>query len=99
MTDARKSSLFERQMAMYASYHRDHRNRATHFVGIPAIIVSLMVVLALARFAVGGVELSWAVVVTAAVFLLWLVLDLAIGVAMALFLVPALMISEWFAAS
>ena len=46
--------------------------------------------LALARFSVGGVELSWAVVVTAAVFLLWLVLDLAIGVAMALFLVPAL---------
>jgi len=86
-------------MAMYTSYHRDHRNRATHFVGIPAIIVSLMVVLALARFSVGGVELSWAVVVTAAVFLLWLVLDLAIGVAMALFLLPALLISEWFAAS
>ena len=99
MTDARKSSLFERQMAMYASYHRDHRNRATHFVGIPAIIVSLMVLLALARFAVGRVELSCAVVVTAAVFLLWLVLDLAIGVAMALFLLPALLISEWFAAS
>ena len=56
MNDNRRPSLFERQMAMYTSYHRDHRNRASHFVGIPAITVSLMVVLALARFSIGGVE-------------------------------------------
>ena len=39
--------FFIAQMAMYTSYHRDARNRATHFVGVPLIIVSLMVVLSL----------------------------------------------------
>ena len=50
------AGLFESQMAMYTSFHRDARNRATHFIGVPAIIVSLMVVLALARFRVGGLD-------------------------------------------
>ena len=93
------SSLFERQMAMYTSYHRDRRNRATHFVGIPAIIVSLMVVLALARFSLGSAELSWAIVVTAVVLVLWVVLDVAVGLAMAIFLLLALVFGEWLATS
>ena len=93
------TSLFERQMAIYTSYHRDRRNRATHFVGIPAIIVSLMVALALARFSLGGTELSWAIVVTVAVLVLWMVLDAAIGLAMAIFLLLGLVFGEWLATS
>ena len=99
MSDAKPASLFESQMAMYTSFHRDARNRATHFVGIPAIIVSLMVVLALARFPLGDLELSWAIVVTVAVFILWVAMDVAIGVAMAVFLVPSLLFGEWLAAN
>ncbi len=99
MSDTPQVSLFESQMATYAGHHRDARNRATHFVGIPAIIVSLVVVLALARFSIGDAELSWAIVVTAAVFVLWVALDAAIGLAMVLYLVPALVFGEWLARS
>jgi uncharacterized membrane protein YGL010W len=30
------------QLAMYAAYHRDWRNRATHHVGVPVIVFSLL---------------------------------------------------------
>ena len=32
---------FEENLAMYAKYHRDLRNIATHLVGIPMIVLSL----------------------------------------------------------
>ena len=32
--------FFIEQMAMYSAYHRDARNRATHFIGIPAIVLA-----------------------------------------------------------
>ena len=35
--------FFVEQMAMYSAYHRDARNRATHFVGIPAIVFALFI--------------------------------------------------------
>ncbi len=35
--------FFVEQMAMYSAYHRDARNRATHFIGIPAIVFSLFI--------------------------------------------------------
>lgn len=43
--------FFARQLAIYASDHRDERNRATHFIGIPAIVFSILVPLALVRVA------------------------------------------------
>jgi len=33
-------------MSSYAAYHRDARNRATHFIGVPAIMLSLFIPLA-----------------------------------------------------
>ncbi len=36
---------FREQMAMYTAYHRDVRNCATHFVGVPMIVFSLLVAL------------------------------------------------------
>ena len=35
--------LFRRQLASYAAVHRDARNKATHFIGIPVIVFSLLV--------------------------------------------------------
>ncbi|WP_282609927.1 DUF962 domain-containing protein [Pelagibius sp. Alg239-R121] len=92
-------SLFESQMAMYTTYHRDPRNRMTHFFGIPAIVVSLLIVLALVQVHVAGVEFSLALVVAAAVSLLWACLNLAIGSAMLLFLLPSLLFAEWLVAN
>lgn len=37
---------FYEQMAMYSAYHRDHRNQATHHIGVPLIVFSLMILTA-----------------------------------------------------
>ena len=86
-------SLFARQLATYASYHRDARNRATHFIGIPAIVFSILVPLALWR--VGGV--SAAMLVALAAVIGWIALDRIIGLAMLVMMVPMLLIAEWVA--
>ena len=99
MTGKQGSSLFERQMAIYATYHRDPRNRATHFIGIPAIILAILTPLALGRFSLSGAEISWAAVAAVMTFAVWLALDRTIGAATALFLLPALLIAEWISAS
>jgi len=54
-------------MTQYAHYHRDRRNIATHFVGIPLIVFGLGVLMARAVMDVGtdGVSLSLATVVWA----------------------------------
>src|SRR3546814_7045424 len=35
--------FFVKQMARYSAYHRDARNRATHFIGIPAIVFAIFI--------------------------------------------------------
>lgn len=45
-------------MVQYARYHRDRRNIATHFVGIPLIVFAVGVLLARAKLQITGVELS-----------------------------------------
>ena len=76
------ASLFERQLSTYASYHRDHRNRLTHFVGIPAIVFSLILVLALWRLRIAGLSLSGGWFVGLLALIGWIALDLTVGFAM-----------------
>ena len=55
------SSLFRPAidlMSMYAAYHRDTRNIATHFVGIPMIVFAVSVLLARPAFELGGLTLT-----------------------------------------
>src|SRR5690606_17369918 len=82
------------QLAMYASYHRDGRNRATHFVGIPLIVFSLLVPLCWLRFEIGGIELSAGLLVGLAVLGLWIALDRVLGLALILFLAPAWYVAD-----
>lgn len=86
-------SFFARQLAIYASYHRDHRNRATHFIGIPAIVFSILVPLALVK--IDGISLALMVAIFAV--LGWVALDRVIGLAMLIMMVPMLLIAEWVA--
>jgi uncharacterized membrane protein YGL010W len=86
-------SLFPRQLAIYASYHRDARNRATHFIGIPAIVFSILVPLALVR--VDGVSAAMLVALLAVMG--WVALDRIVGLAMLVMMVPMLLIAEWAA--
>lgn len=77
-------------LATYAEYHRDRRNIATHFVGIPSIIVGVEALLARAQLTVGGHTLSAAVIVSFLAFLFYLRLDLRFGFAMGSILAFAL---------
>jgi len=68
----------EEQMSFYAAYHQDARNKATHFAGVPAIVLSLMIPLSWLRID----AVSAAMVVTAALLAYYLALDVWLGLAM-----------------
>lgn len=87
------NTLFLDQMAMYSSYHRDPRNRATHFVGVPAIAFSLLV--AMARLDLGAISLATLFVAAVAVFYLWL--DWRLGLPTVAANLPLLALAEWSA--
>ena len=87
------NELFRRQLASYAAVHRDWRNKATHFVGIPIIVFSLQLVLSLWRFEVGDRQWTLSLAVTIVAVLGWMMLDLGIGLAMAVIMAVA-----WYAA-
>ena len=38
------TELYTKQLAGYASYHQDERNEATHFIGIPLIVIGVLFV-------------------------------------------------------
>ena len=52
-------------MAFYAAYHQDGRNKASHFIGVPMIMLALFVPLAWLQVQVSGVTVSAAMVFAA----------------------------------
>ena len=46
------------QMAVYNAYHRNPKNKATHFIGVPLIIFALMIVLSWPSVAIDGVPVT-----------------------------------------
>jgi uncharacterized membrane protein YGL010W len=72
----------EQQMAFYAAYHQDPRNKATHFVGVPMIIFGLFIALGWARLEVGGVPLTAAMLLAAVVLAWYFLLDVPLALAM-----------------
>jgi uncharacterized membrane protein YGL010W len=87
------NELFRSQLASYASVHRDWRNKATHFVGIPVIVFSLLLILSLWHFEVGDRQWTLSLAVAVVAVLGWMALDLGIGIVMGL-----LMTVAWYAA-
>ena len=72
-------------MVQYARYHRDRRNIATHFVGIPLIVFAIGVLLARAQWELGGYAITAAEVLFVLGTLWYLTRgNLALGVATAL---------------
>jgi uncharacterized membrane protein YGL010W len=72
----------EEQMSFYAAYHQDARNKATHFIGVPAIMLSLFIPLAWIRLDVGGLTLTAAMLFAAVVLIYYFVLDVPLALAM-----------------
>jgi uncharacterized membrane protein YGL010W len=91
------NDLFRRQLGSYASVHRDWRNKATHFVGIPVIVFSLLLVFSLWRFPLGGGEWTASLALAILAVLGWMALDLGIGVLMGIFMAIAWYAAEIFA--
>jgi len=79
----------EDQMATYAAYHQDARNKATHFIGVPVIVLSLFIPLAWLRFG----DISMAMVLAAVLIAYYLVLDVPLGLAMLALSLLLLMVS------
>jgi uncharacterized membrane protein YGL010W len=74
----------EENLTQYAAYHRDRRNIATHFAGIPMIVFALILALATAAFPLGTVTVTVATVVSILMVGYYLMLDRVLGVAMAI---------------
>jgi uncharacterized membrane protein YGL010W len=69
-------------MAVYAAYHRDRRNKATHFVGVPMIMLALLIPLSFHPFELMGFSVTPAMLLAAAVLAYYFILDLALAAAM-----------------
>ena len=70
-------------LAQYAAYHRDRRNIATHFIGIPMIVLSVAMLLSRPSVALFGLVLTPAVLVVVAMVIFYLALDLRFAFVMA----------------
>ncbi|GAB2860967.1 DUF962 domain-containing protein [Pseudoduganella ginsengisoli] len=86
------------QLSAYAAYHRDKRNIATHFIGIPMIVAAVAILLSRPAFHAGGITLSAATVLAMAAVAYYFILDLGFGVIMAALMVAALWLGQWSAA-
>ncbi len=70
------------QLSSYAQYHRDRRNIATHFVGIPMITFAVAVLTSRPVFGspIGALSPAWGLTALAALF--YLRLELRLGLTM-----------------
>ncbi|HXP98313.1 MAG TPA: Mpo1-like protein [Telmatospirillum sp.] len=78
------------QMVSYGRYHRDRRNRLTHFVGVPLIIFAILIPMSLARFVAAGVEVTLAEVFIVICLAYYTVLDTILALTLAVIIAPIL---------
>jgi uncharacterized membrane protein YGL010W len=74
----------EVNLTQYAAYHRDRRNIATHFVGVPMIVFAVVLALATMSIHAASVAVTVAALVCLAASIYYLRQDLVLGVALAL---------------
>ena len=86
------------QMCFYEAYHRHPLNKATHFIGIPSIIFSILVPLSWVRMDVAGWPVTAAMVLVATVMIYYVLLSLPLAVGMLMFIVPTLYFAHQAAA-
>ncbi|MCE2659158.1 MAG: DUF962 domain-containing protein [Rubrivivax sp.] len=88
----------EDQLSAYAAYHRDRRNIATHFVGVPMIVLAVTVLLSRPSIDIAGLALSPAVLAIVVTSLYYLRLDRPLGALMTGLLVLSGLFGAWAAA-
>lgn len=86
---------FRDQMAMYTAYHRDPRNCATHFVGVPLIVLALLIAMSLVPFVgLGGVPITLATLFLGTVLLMYVVAVPVMGVVATVVHIPLLWLAH-----
>jgi len=70
-------------LTQYAAYHRDRRNIATHFVGVPMIVFSIVLALGEAEIVVNGFAITMAAIFSIASCIYYFKLDMTLGATMA----------------
>lgn len=83
------------QLVQYAAYHRDARNIATHFVGIPLIVLAVSALLSRPQWEVGGIPCSPAVALVVTLSAYYLSLDVALGLIMSALMAAATVFGGW----
>ncbi len=83
----------EQQITQYAAYHRDRRNIATHFFGVPIIVFS--VIMALVKFDLGPVNVALIALLAASAY--YVMLDRVLGFTMAVSLFFAYLVAVYIA--
>ena len=84
------SGIFRDKLAAYAEYHRDARNCAMHVVGNPILFLAAVLPLSLLSVTAFGVQTNAAVLLVIPALILWIVLDVGIGVAIVGIAIPLL---------
>lgn len=80
----------EEQMSFYEAYHKHPLNKATHFIGIPSIVFSILIPLGWLGVTVSGYPVTAAMLVIAGVLAYYFALDVVFGAAMTAVLLPLL---------
>ena len=89
--------IFRRQLAAYADYHRDQRNCTMHVIGNPILFLAAVLPLSLLSIEAFGVQTNAAVLLVIPALILWIVLDVAIGVAILGAAIPLLLAAAMIA--
>jgi uncharacterized membrane protein YGL010W len=85
------------QLSTYALYHRDRRNIATHFVGVPMIVFGVFAFASRPALLVGGITLSPALLVLLGGTVFYLLMDRRFGLAMLAAITPPFAAGMWLA--
>jgi uncharacterized membrane protein YGL010W len=87
------TEFFRSHLARYAAVHRDARNKATHFIGVPLIVYSTLLALTQWPVEIAAHNTSAAAVVAVLSVLGWISLDVGTGLILA-----AILLMMWYAA-
>lgn len=87
------NNFFKRQLTAYAAYHRDERNRVTHMLGIPIIVLAIVLPLSLWQLSLFGIPLNSAIVLAIPAVAAWILLDAGVGLALFIGIIPFLVIA------
>ncbi|AHL31528.1 membrane protein [Pseudomonas brassicacearum] len=85
-------------LSQYAAYHRDPRNIASHFIGIPLIFFAVAVLLSRPGWPLGAILMSPALLVAVASAWFYLRLEVRLGVLMTVLLGLAVWLGQTLAA-